>query len=366
MPRWVRTLAVVAITFAILATVASCNDDDHVPAIPDSMRSTFAFSSSRSGTGDIFSITADGLLLRHLTEGPDWDSEPSWSPVDQRVSFVRGYRSDEDNAVSDIYVIDVDDPNPKNLTNDSRYRYESPTWSPDGTMIAFLSSTDDAPHDWWESLFVITSDGSNLRRLTDPAVPVEAAFSWSPDSARIAFSAEGTVWTVNVDGTGLTALSDGFNPAWSPSDDRIALFSSLGGSSYAEWGFDATLSVIDLDSSNRNDLAKVRAEGYPMSWSPDGRQIAFSHAPNGYAQIHVIGFNGSGLKALTDSGGTRHDIAPRWSPDGTLIAFAQLDLWLNWGDLWVVHLDDGRVTNVTNHTGTDADPTWQVIRPRAR
>src|SRR5829696_7046192 len=45
--------------------------------------------------------------------------------------------------------------------------------------------------------------------------------------------------------------------------------------------------------------------------------------------------------------------SPKWSPDGSSLALANSS-----GDILVVRLADGRVTNLTNHPAFDWAPAW--------
>lgn len=79
-------------------------------------------------------------------------------------------------------------------------------------------------------IYAVDPDGGNLRYLTDGMDP-----SLSPDGQQVAFTrwdgpqhgSLGSLWLVNIDGTGERMILDEVNqpksPVWSPDGSRIAL-----------------------------------------------------------------------------------------------------------------------------------------------
>ena len=80
---------------------------------------------------------------------------------------------------TEIYVMDVDGGNRKNLSNHPVHD-EDPDWSPDGTKIAFVSNRNDAA----DQIYVMDSDGKNQTRLTEgPRRKLNP--DWSPMGVRL-------------------------------------------------------------------------------------------------------------------------------------------------------------------------------------
>jgi TolB protein len=77
--------------------------------------------------------------------------------------------------------------------------------------------------------------------------------------------------------------------------------------------------------------------------------------PSGRAHIFTINLAGGAIRQLT-SGANHHDESPRWSPDGTRIAFKSSRSG-NY-DIYVMNADGTNVTRVTDHPANDHDPVW--------
>jgi Tol biopolymer transport system component len=90
----------------------------------------------------------------------------------------------------------------------------------------------DLPADLGGSLWVVNVDGSGLHQLDTDSVRPWWDARWSPDGSRILFASErlqstGPIWTIEPDGSGLTKVFEdpqgGFaiHPIWSPDGSKI-------------------------------------------------------------------------------------------------------------------------------------------------
>ena len=257
-----------------------------------------------SHRGDIWKARPDGSGLRRLTRTRGPEEDPAWSPNGRRIAYRDSRRGF--NLNDEIYVMNADGSRRRNLTRSPLTNDWGPVWSPDGGLIAFNSAT---------RLEVIRPDGSRRRRVTG----VEAEYpAWSPDGRRLAFMsmqphATGgdpnyDVFVVDLDGTGLTRLTDwpgedGW-PAWSPDGRAIAYTTSEDSEGQFEGGGPyLDVHVMRPDGGGNHRVVNRIWGAYP-AWSPDGRLIVFtgSRLSGRRERLWVVRPDGSGQRPLHVAG----------------------------------------------------------------
>ncbi len=159
---------------------------------------------------------------------------------------------------------------------------------------------------------------------------------WSPDGAKIVFAhVEGetqTLYIVNADGTGLTEIGPGFDPAWSPVENKIA------------YTLDGQIYTMNSDGSDVTQLTTEGFNGNP-AWSPDGTKIVFTRYEEEEASIWIMNRDGSEKVQLTFPENDGRCSWPSFSYDGSKIVYIKGPVTATPGEeaepneIWVMNND---------------------------
>jgi TolB protein len=116
-----------------------------------------AFTSSRSGSPQIYVMNADGGNVRRLTLEGRYNEGADWSPDGRRIVFAHRTAN---GARFDIAQVEVETGDMKILTSGPG-THEAPSFSPDGNFIAYESTVSGS-----KQIHLMTADGQPVRQLT--------------------------------------------------------------------------------------------------------------------------------------------------------------------------------------------------------
>ena len=273
-------------------------------------------------------------------------ADPS-APADGGIAFVS-----ERDGNAEVYVMGADGEAQTRLTRTPAGESE-PAWAPDGTHVAVARRA---------KLFVLRADGTAAAaQLTDGGYCYDGDPTWSPDGRKIAFTRvpghlSVTIATMTTDGRRHRFVVDGRNghPDWSP-DGREIAFTASHAQSVGPPGTSAEsgeIRIVRADGSARP--GPVLAAGVRPAWSPDGTRIAFQAERDGNVDVYVMDVDGGNVTRLTDD--PAPDSEPTWSPDGTRIAFVSRRGGN--ADVYVMTANGEGETPLTDSSADDVTPDW--------
>jgi TolB protein len=224
------------------------------------------------------------------------------------------------------------------------------------------------------AIFIAAPDGSGERQLTRPPAGSSDDFpDVAPNGRLVAFQRCGVtcgIFTVRADGSGLRRVdhgctgrslppkcSDNGYPAISPNGRQIA-FSHAFGRIRNDQIDHAGIYRMRLDGSHLRRVtlpARRTAEDGEPQWSPNGKRIVFvrhnvTAKPAGAQAVYVVNSHGSGLRRVTPYRLKAGD-GPDWSPDGTRILFRspQTEDFLH-SNLFTIHPNGSGLRQLTHAT----------------
>lgn len=129
--------------------------------------SQLAYVSDRTGSPEIYVVSAKGGRARRLTFGGAYNTAPAWSPSGRWIAYQTRHEGQ-----FDLWLIDPEGRHNQPLVTHPRSD-EQPSWSPDGRKLAFQSLRRGR-----FDIYVIDLDGSKLRRVTTGGSNTSPA--WGP------------------------------------------------------------------------------------------------------------------------------------------------------------------------------------------
>ncbi|MGE3278164.1 MAG: BamA/TamA family outer membrane protein [Vicinamibacterales bacterium] len=146
--------------------------------------------------------------------------------------------------------------------------------------------------------------------------------------------------------------------AWAPDNRRLAVTTVRAGA--------PVMTIFDAAAGSRLDEYPLPGvdEAFTPAWSPDGHRIAFSGLAGGQSDLFVLALDSGTVSRLTDDAFA--DLEPDWSPDGARLVFVtdrfttDLDtLAFGAPGLAVMTVSDRSVAPVPAFRGAPhVDPQW--------
>ena len=275
------------------------------------------FLSDQGGTGNLWSMKADGSELKRETNQVGWDVRwPAVAPDGRIVFSLGGDLHIYTPATGKDQKLEVDVPSERQL---GRVRYPNPEkaitsfeLSPEGDRLAVVTRG--------EIMSVAVKDGVTLP-ITRGSAARERGASFSGDGKSLVYITDATgeeeLRVIDAWGRGQPRVVKPagktgwhFPPVMSPDNKWIAYGDQT-----------QTLSIIPAaGGAPRTVDHNAQAEINEYVFSPDGRYLAYSFAlPTDYSVVKI--YDTQTGKSTQITGAATNDYTPAWDPEGRYLYF---------------------------------------------
>jgi Tol biopolymer transport system component len=325
--------------------------------------------------GDLWMVSlSDGKKVR-LTQTPEPESFPAWSPDGRRVTFSRG---------PDTFVVPAEagpDTTPEIFKSDAT----NLSWATSGRTTYVRN----------RGLWITDGGAQNDKQIVAPDSNPNITLRnprFSPDTLQIAFikrflDIDGQVWLVDATGTAPHALV-GDRAAENPLDvgwilngrDLVYLTDRSG--SYSIWYvnfadntllpltqplFDRPLAPVGIsvwkdrivvprhfveskiELSDGQTIAQSQTFQFQPAASPDGKLVTYTVVKPNKMEVWTAGIDGSNPAFRTDG------FEPRFAADGFHVIYTHVDLTGN-ADIWRIDIRNGDTDRITDAEELDITP----------
>jgi TolB protein len=250
-----------------------------------------------SMAGSLWRQELRSAKAEQLSAGPGYDYQPDWSADGRWVVFAR-----YDHDAIELWSLDMRDGQMRKMTSGGAVNVE-PRFSPDGKRLAFVSTSYQGHF----HIFVARFDQgllSDVRQLTSENVSSLPRYYYSQVDHEI-------------------------SPVWTRDGSEI-LFVSNRGHIHGTGGF-WKISAEPGAEAREIHYEETNWKARP-DFSPDGKRMVYaSYLGQTWHQLWVM--PAAGGDAFPISYGAFDNVNPRWSPDGSKIAFisnrnGNVSLWV--------------------------------------
>ncbi len=249
------------------------------------------------------------------------------SPDNTTILYgVSYYSVEEDKSNRELFLIDIDGGNQKQITKTTGGEYGA-VWRPDGKRIGYMS-TSSGSMQLWE----MDADGTNPRQVSYVEDGI-TGFIYSPDLTKVLFTKEVKIYETvkdanpDLDKTSGRLMTDLMYRHW---DSWVDSFTHIFVASYDKGTLGEALDI--MEGEPWDSPVKPFGGTEQITWSPDSKTIVYTsrklegkaYSTSTNSDLYAYNLENSETINLTE-GMLGYDMNPTFSPDGTLLAWESME-----------------------------------------
>ncbi|WP_028323909.1 DUF5050 domain-containing protein [Desulfatirhabdium butyrativorans] len=312
--------------------------------------------STRTGKIQVVSAGASGSPIEVSVS----QSAATSSNSAGKIAFTRQANT----STWNIYVMDRDGKNEKQVTT-TQLRDTNPSFNPQGSRIAFCRINATPPYA--SDIYLINPDGTDEKNLTSGSSVSGHAhnpkFSW--DGRYVVFDATDNsgnshIWKMNADGSKMTALTTGTtndtSPCMSPDNQWVVFQRAVADMPNPK----SVICKLNLSSGDTVNLTDGSDLDEVPHYSPDGQSIVFRRGfttcdlfrmPSNHSPSDM-----SSIVNLTNTPSYADD-RPQYTWEGDRIVYYASTGGADKAEIYIMDADGKNPTRLTNNYVADWDPT---------
>lgn len=150
---------------------------------PDEKEVAFVTNLKYGSSTEIFIMSLENGDYKRLTNNDIGESGVCWSKDGQKIYFSsvdQSIKKDSSEYQMEIFVMDIDGKNKKNLTNTPQISESSPKVSPDGKIIAYIIEGEREHDKYYVEIWTMNNEGTNKRKIIGLHAYNYGKISWYP------------------------------------------------------------------------------------------------------------------------------------------------------------------------------------------
>ena len=245
--------------------------------------SRIAFSGSRRGIKEIYTVDFDGSNLKQETNYRSITVEPAWAPNNRYISYTVYGRQNASLIQKDLFT------NKHRILSSFRGLNSGAAFHPKGDKIMLTLSKDNNV-----DLFILPLGNIKAGYPVTRNTNIESSPVWAPDGRRVAYVSASMRSNGKISSPRLHLLDmakksawplfrDGFervSPDWSKGN--LLAYSKRMGRQYV-------IAICDpANPSSEKLIASGGGDWEAPSWAPDGRHLVCSFSQGGRTMLYII------------------------------------------------------------------------------